>query len=190
MNLRGLLASAAIFGALGFATTAGAAVLDWNFSFSLDNGDSASGIFVTQDTPSGGPYLITSLTGTISGNPMTLLSPDSSFNDNLLYTTQPYLDGIGLGFVAEGFQWAVFSSGGVVVDSWCNNANSGLDHQCNDATENPPDPGGSVTEFSVSPLVTPSVPEPSTWALMLLGFAGLGFAGYRKVRKSRAVSIA
>lgn len=24
-----------------------------------------------------------------------------------------------------------------------------------------------------------NVPEPSTWALMLLGFAGLGFAGYR-----------
>ena len=24
-----------------------------------------------------------------------------------------------------------------------------------------------------------SVPEPSTWAMMLLGFAGLGFAGYR-----------
>jgi hypothetical protein len=27
-----------------------------------------------------------------------------------------------------------------------------------------------------------SVPEPSTWAMMLLGFAGLGFLAYRKVR--------
>jgi hypothetical protein len=26
------------------------------------------------------------------------------------------------------------------------------------------------------------VPEPSTWALMLLGFAGLSFAGYRRAR--------
>ena len=26
-------------------------------------------------------------------------------------------------------------------------------------------------------------PEPSTWAMMLLGFAGLGFAGYRKSRR-------
>ena len=28
----------------------------------------------------------------------------------------------------------------------------------------------------------PTVPEPSTWAMMLLGFAGLGFAGYRKAK--------
>ena len=25
-----------------------------------------------------------------------------------------------------------------------------------------------------------TIPEPSTWAMMLLGFAGLGFAAYRK----------
>jgi probable HAF family extracellular repeat protein len=28
-----------------------------------------------------------------------------------------------------------------------------------------------------------TVPEPSPWAMMLLGFAGLGFLGYRKVRQ-------
>ena len=28
--------------------------------------------------------------------------------------------------------------------------------------------------------LAPTIPEPSTWAMMLLGFAGLGFAGYRK----------
>ena len=30
------------------------------------------------------------------------------------------------------------------------------------------------------------VPEPSTWALMLLGFAGLGFAAHRRAKKGRA----
>jgi PEP-CTERM motif len=34
----------------------------------------------------------------------------------------------------------------------------------------------NVTTFTP----TPVVPEPSTWALMLLGFAGLGIAGYRR----------
>ena len=30
------------------------------------------------------------------------------------------------------------------------------------------------------------VPEPSTWAMMLVGFAGLGFVGYRASRKTAA----
>ena len=31
-----------------------------------------------------------------------------------------------------------------------------------------------------------AVPEPSTWAMMLLGFAGLGFAGYRRAKAAVA----
>jgi hypothetical protein len=37
---------------------------------------------------------------------------------------------------------------------------------------------GTMTPITIST----SVPEPSTWALTLLGFAGLGFAGYRRTR--------
>ena len=32
--------------------------------------------------------------------------------------------------------------------------------------------------------ITPGVPEPSTWAMLLAGFAGLGWAGYRQSRKA------
>ena len=35
-----------------------------------------------------------------------------------------------------------------------------------------------------------NVPEPSTWAMMLLGFAALGFAGYRKAKKHTRLSLA
>jgi hypothetical protein len=35
-----------------------------------------------------------------------------------------------------------------------------------------------------------AVPEPSTWAMMALGFAGLGFVGCRRARKRRAASCA
>jgi hypothetical protein len=33
-----------------------------------------------------------------------------------------------------------------------------------------------------------TVPEPSTWALMLLGFAGLGYAGFRQNRTRAAAA--
>jgi PEP-CTERM motif len=39
--------------------------------------------------------------------------------------------------------------------------------------------GISVDDFFVA------VPEPSTWTMMLLGFAGLGFAGYRQTRRAK-----
>jgi hypothetical protein len=34
----------------------------------------------------------------------------------------------------------------------------------------------------------PAVPEPSTWAMTILGFAGLGFIGWRRTIKVRAVA--
>jgi hypothetical protein len=50
-------------------------------------------------------------------------------------------------------------------------------------------PAGYSLEFSpgVGNLAS-TVPEPPTWAMMLLGFAGLGFAGYRASRKSGALA--
>jgi PEP-CTERM motif len=41
---------------------------------------------------------------------------------------------------------------------------------------------GATIGFESTPLGSTPIPEPSTWAMMLLGFAGLGFLGYRKVR--------
>jgi hypothetical protein len=46
---------------------------------------------------------------------------------------------------------------------------------------------GTLT-FSPSGGTTPAVPEPSTWAMLLLGFAGLGFAAY--LRKSKPALMA
>jgi PEP-CTERM motif len=40
---------------------------------------------------------------------------------------------------------------------------------------------GGVT---VTPFTPGGVPEPSTWAMMLVGFAGIGFLGYRKTVKA------
>jgi hypothetical protein len=44
------------------------------------------------------------------------------------------------------------------------------------------DADGSLALFDDVKLTT-DVPEPSTWVMMLLGFVGLGFAGYRRTRR-------
>jgi hypothetical protein len=44
----------------------------------------------------------------------------------------------------------------------------------------PAGPYSIITSYGVSNALGSGVPEPSTWAMMLLGFLGLGFAGYRK----------
>ncbi|MGA9848818.1 MAG: PEP-CTERM sorting domain-containing protein [Roseiarcus sp.] len=44
--------------------------------------------------------------------------------------------------------------------------------------------------LSAPPVVTPGVPEASTWVMMAFGFAGLGLAGYRKAKAPKALSAA
>jgi len=35
--------------------------------------------------------------------------------------------------------------------------------------------------------VPPSTPEPATWAMMLIGFVGVGYLGYRRSRVRTAI---
>ena len=46
----------------------------------------------------------------------------------------------------------------------------------------------SPTTLTVT--VAESVPEPSTWAMMTLGFAGVGFIAYRRSRKDQGLALA
>ena len=47
-----------------------------------------------------------------------------------------------------------------------------------------------ILNFSGTPITPPPtpVPEASTWAMMFVGFAGLGFLGYRQTAKARAAA--
>lgn len=47
---------------------------------------------------------------------------------------------------------------------------------------------GAGNLFSVPVLTPAAVPESSTWAMLLIGFAGLGFAAFRRSRKSDIAS--
>jgi hypothetical protein len=43
-----------------------------------------------------------------------------------------------------------------------------------------PRPVTTAVSLATAPLSVAAVPEPSIWAMMLIGFAGLGYAGYRR----------
>jgi hypothetical protein len=50
--------------------------------------------------------------------------------------------------------------------------------------------GSGSADLLVSDPVIAAVPEPSTWAMMILGFAGIGFMGYRRSRKDQSLALA
>jgi hypothetical protein len=54
--------------------------------------------------------------------------------------------------------------------------------------------GGGIVGYGGSLLtstaIAPAVPEPCTWAMMILGFAGVGFMAYRRSRKDQAFALA
>jgi hypothetical protein len=55
-----------------------------------------------------------------------------------------------------------------------------------------PDAGFPTAGFWTAsfPTVTAAVPEPSTWAMMIFGFCGLGFMAYRRKQNGSALSVA
>jgi hypothetical protein len=103
------------------------------------------------------------------------VSPDGFLTyDGAVFDGTPSLSENGLLWVgaANGADENIFSFEGLyfILDVW-------------DQTS----PDGASEAASVIDLSITAVPEPATWALTALGFAGLGFAGYRA---RRAVSIA
>jgi hypothetical protein len=51
-------------------------------------------------------------------------------------------------------------------------------------------PGIDNLEQLGATTISAAVPEASTWAMMILGFAVVGFAGYRRKQNGRALSVA
>ncbi len=49
---------------------------------------------------------------------------------------------------------------------------------------------GEFGTGTVSFAIASAIPEPSTWAMMILGFCGLGFIAYRRKQNGSALSVA
>ena len=147
-----------------------ASAAQYSFDFSTDQQlfggpVTGSGIFTTSDMAMtvGGEtaYAITSISGMVNGSQ--IVAPTSASYGNYFTTGPTFLDGSGVNFgTAAGTTVAFF-----------NQSNNGL-YRVNTFS-----PGSSSFVTATSSAVG-AVPEPATWAMLLLGFGMVGFAMRRR----------
>ena len=175
---RSLLLAATVSVALILTASAEAKVYDW--SYTLTNGQGSG--YGTFDAGATLPALITDATGIISSDPGFGVGPFTVIGisgyagaDNTIY--------------ALGFDDNRVSLGGISLATSAGDINIFYLNGAPGVTNSVENPGGGLVALSPADLSVAAVPEPSTWAMMLLGFVGLGFAGYRRARTGRAALV-
>jgi hypothetical protein len=170
------LSAAAI--ALLMTSVASAAVFAFSYDIpatpSTPTAVMASGTLTADPTGTPGEFLVTAISGTRNGEmiiPGGLIPPGGfASNNNLIFTTAPHLTGNGLSYTVA-----------------CTGDDGSGDVNVFFATHSGVPFG--YTEFSndvgfTSTFTLTAIPEPSTWVLMVLGFAGLGYVGYGSSRRA------
>jgi hypothetical protein len=179
-----LLAGAAGLGIGALGTPAGAVVADETYYFTGTCAD------CTGDGPGGEVTATLVLTGYVPGPdneflPVNFVSftyggsnlvPGFTFDD---FSELGQLIGTFSTLPGANFMTIVFDIPGVTVDSFTTNT---------DGTWSVGSPADHGTEGSWSLTAPSTVPEPATWAMMGIGFAGLAFAGYRARKRTAAVA--
>ena len=181
IDFRAALASALILSGVGISR---AETLD--FSYVDSDGNKAS--WVQQSNPvCPGPGGCSFVPGPISGTLVPVTDGVESFSG-----------GGGDSFTSVGF-YAALDDGGFALNVLNNRQPTG--DQLFTGTTAAPDFLALLTESPITDLyvegtsitgtltvTVAAVPEPSMWVMMLIGFAGLGFAGYRASHESAAVA--
>lgn len=164
------------------ATVARADIFNWSLSGPLISG---SGTF-TGSFVSPGVFSLTDASGSLSNGDTVVGASVFDGVFNLFYPGAPFpVDTVGISFsVNDGSQaYNIYQDAGSYTP--------GGDFSCEanfcllgpgpsgDPSLHPELPILKVDSFTI----TAAVPEPSTWAMMLLGFIGLGFMAYRRKDK-------
>jgi PEP-CTERM motif len=174
--------------------SANATTFDWSLT-----GDPNFGITGSGTLTASASGLVDSISGSVSdtctGTPCVpqyrpiigLLTPGQAYGglsdiggDNLIFPApaSPFLDSQGLVFSIGGpdGQPCAFGAGCYMNIFYAPNASVGAP-QYDLFMSNA---GANGVDFVVTAEITTSVPEPSTWAMLLLGFAAVGFMSYRR----------
>lgn len=120
--------------------------------------------------------LMTAISGSVTGpngGPITGPEPLSNYGidyyfDNLFFPSPIHVTFGGIVFDAGGFSYNLYADGDNYLLSTINPNSAG---DINNPNWNP----GDLGTLSVT-----AVPEPSTWAMMILGFLAIGFTAYRR----------
>jgi hypothetical protein len=178
---------AALLGTVLLALPAQAALFDFSFNSGLGGNVSGSGLFTATGGP--GTYTVTNVSGTITDADTSgpVLPGTFTFNsatngyaggDSLLYFPAAVIPGNTTpGFVD--FGGISFSAGSLLFNIGGNQQTGAVVYVLNDSIQ---DPNGYCCQAGSTPinLSVSAVPEPATWAMMILGFMGVGFMAYRR----------
>jgi hypothetical protein len=197
MKIRNLAVTALMAVAVFGMTAANASTFLLTFTQAGTPSNGCCGPFdvsaILQANANGGNYDITSITGTVTQNGTSfaitgLLPPPNDPGgyfafDNVIFANAgnaPYsLDSGGLGFNAAGvFNFYSPPGGAEPITTFNVWGNGGASGTLGTTASNNVNTSFNGT-YSIS-----AVPEPATWAMMLLGFAGVGFMAYRRKSKT------
>jgi hypothetical protein len=189
MSIKAFALAALALGSMVAGAPANATTFNWSFSGDPSFGITGSGMLTASEA--GWQYVVETISGLVSdtctGTPCVpqyhsitgLLTPHQTFGgltniggDNLIFrASSVFLDNQGI----------VFSIGGVGSDPCAFAAGCYMNIYANAGGALPyelfvSNGGANGVNF----VLTAAVPEPSTWAMMLLGFFGVGYLTYRR----------
>ena len=171
---------------------AGADAATYSFDFStVDSVFAVAATLTTADTLNAiGGYDVLSISGTLSGPGGGTISlvgnPDSAQSrattyfmyDNVYFPAgTPKVDEYGILFSVGSYDYELYSDGPSTYYLSSTNPAGGYV------------PGEMATFGAPATVAASAVPEPTTWVLTLLGFAGLALFAARKARRSAAPAV-
>lgn len=190
MKARNLIAALLVMGAAFGMTAAKASTFLLTFTQVGTPGNGCCGPFdvsaILQATANGNNYDITGISGTVTqnGTPFAITGlgtpssdPGGYFSfDNVIFSSgghAPYsLDVGGIGFYVAGIYNFYPAEPNAFFNVWDNGSPSGILGTTASYDVNTPFNG----HYSIT-----AVPEPSTWAMLILGFGGVGFLDRKSV---------